>query len=218
MTVLFTHVHCDHIIGFPFFNPLYYQDRIITVYNNPTLKLHIKKILKNTVKSPNFPVNFHEISANIRFKKMKMREFELFSLKILPIPLSHPNGGTGFRIREGDKTFVFLTDNELKHIHSGGCGRDELVDYCRHSDLLIYDSEYYDSEYRKRRKWGHSTIEDAVTIGSEAKVKSLGLFHHNQRRTDDEIDKMVEYGNSLLVEKGSDARIFGAAVDQEINL
>jgi len=67
------------------------------------------------------------------------------------------------------------------------------VDFCKGADLLIHDAEYTEEEYSTKKAWGHSTTSQALDLASKAKVKSLGLFHHNQDRTDIEVDKMLDF-------------------------
>ena len=42
------------------------------------------------------------------------------------------------------------------------------------------------------RTWGHSVYTDALRLALDAGVARLGLFHHNQERTDRDIEEMVE--------------------------
>jgi ribonuclease BN (tRNA processing enzyme) len=41
------------------------------------------------------------------------------------------------------------------------------------------------------RTWGHSVYTDALRLALDAGAGRLGLFHHNQERTDDAVDEMV---------------------------
>ena len=59
------------------------------------------------------------------------------------------------------------------------------------ADLLIHDAEYRPQDYRWTRTWGHSVYTDAVRLALDAGVRRLGLYHHNQERTDDALEEMV---------------------------
>ena len=142
--------------------------------------------------APYFPIALDSVNANLSFTTLTGEEFAIGSVKITPIPLSHPNGGFGYRFSENGKTFVFLTDNELEHQHPGGLLYHDYVEFCRNADLLIHDSEFTDAEYVRTRSWGHSRYRKAVELACEAGVSRFGLFHHNQDRTDSAMLEIVQ--------------------------
>jgi ribonuclease BN (tRNA processing enzyme) len=141
---------------------------------------------------PNFPVKYDDIKAQMRYEKACPQKFDIGSVSVTPIAISHPNGGSGYKFAEDGKTFVFLTDNELGYIHSGGCEFKSYVEFSADADLLIHDSEYTPEEYRTLVEWGHSVYTDVIQLAEKAGVKKLGLFHINQERTDDQMDEMVQ--------------------------
>jgi len=189
-TLLLTHAHWDHIMGFPFFKPLYRHDAT--------------------------PIKYDDIHANVTYAEICIETYHLGDLTITPIALSHPNQGTGYKFSEAGKSFVFLTDNELGLQHEGGLSYDNYIEFCRGADLLIHDAEYLDEEYPKRRGWGHSTIEQATSLALDAGVKQLGLFHHNQERIDTEVDNLVALSRRIIRERKSSLECF--AVHQAMEL
>ena len=52
----------------------------------------------------------------------------------------------------------------------------------------------------------------------EANVKKFGLFHHNQERTDKEIDEMVNYCKEIITSKKSSLKCFAVKSGMEIKL
>ena len=191
-TIIFTHAHWDHIMGFPFFKPIYRRGTRISLFGCPFAQDSVKKIISSIMSPPNFPVNFEDITAEIRYQESCRLSFEIGPLTITPIPLSHPNQGMGYRFEEEGKSFVFLTDNELTCIHPGGMAYEDYRDFARGADLLIHDAEYRPEEYSRTRTWGHSVYTDALRLALDAEVARLGLFHHNQERTDQDLEEMVE--------------------------
>jgi len=137
---------------------------------------------------------------------------------VIPIPLSHPNKGMGYKFIEDGKTFVFLTDNELGYIHQGGACLDEYIKFVSFADLLFHDAEYTTEEYETKFLWGHSTYLEAIDLAIEAKVKKLGLFHHNQNRTDQEIDKIVNICRQFISEKKSELECCAVSCDMIFEL
>jgi len=197
-TLLLTHAHWDHIVGFPFFKPLYRRKTHISVWGCAFAQDSIREMLARVMTAPYFPINYEDIHARLDYSDSCEAAYQLGDMRIEPIALSHPNQGSGFKFSESGKTFVFLTDNELGYRHEGGLDYDDYREFCLNADLLIHDAEYRNEEYPKIRGWGHSTVEQAVNLALDAGVRQLGLFHHNQDRIDDEVDDMVSRCREII--------------------
>ena len=189
--LIFTHAHWDHIMGFPFFRPIYRSGTRISLFGCPFAQSSVREMISRIMAPPNFPVNFEDITADIHYQEACQETFQLGGLTITPIPISHPNQGMGYRFEEDGKSFVFLTDNELTYRHPGGLAYEDYVAFAKGADLLVHDAEYRPPEYHMTRTWGHSVYTDALRLALDAGVGRLGLFHHNQERTDDAVDEMV---------------------------
>ena len=144
--------------------------------------------------------------------------FDIGSVRVIPIAISHPNTGKGYKFIEDGKTFVFLTDNELGFVHSGGLAYEDYLAFCRGADLLIHDAEYTIGEYEQLIEWGHSTYNDALKLAFEAGVKQFGLFHLNQERGDEDMDRIVEDCQRIIASRKSDLQCFAVASDWTFNL
>jgi len=215
-TLILTHAHWDHIMGFPFFKPLYRHKTSITIWGCDFAQHSIRDMLARVMSAPYFPINYDDIHANVFYSESCNGAYKLGDMNITQIALSHPNLGTGYKFSENGKSFVFLTDNELGFRHDGGMAYEDYLEFSRGADLLIHDAEYRDDEYPKRRGWGHSTIEQAVNLALDAGVGQLGLFHHNQDRMDAEIDDMVALCRQIIRERKSALQCF--AVHQLMEL
>ncbi|HAH06463.1 MAG TPA: MBL fold metallo-hydrolase [Elusimicrobia bacterium] len=216
--LLFTHAHWDHVMGFPFFLPVYHKDFRIRTMGCPFAQRTIKDVISKTMQPPSFPIKFSDISAQFQYTDICERPFRIGSMTVAPILLSHPNQGMGYRFTEKGRSFVFLTDNELGVVHPGGLAMKDYVRFCRGADLLVHDSEYLDEEYPRRRAWGHSTLSQALHLALTSEVKSYGLYHHNQDRTDRQVDAMVSECRRRIRREGSKLRCFAVAQDQEVRL
>jgi len=219
--LVFSHAHLDHIVGFPYFPPVYDSESTLHIYGCPCAADSLETALRKLMRSPYFPVDFSAIPAEITFHEVSAAPFAVGALKFTPIRLNHPNGGSGYRIEEKGKAFVFMTDNELEY------GKDneesaESAEYfetmCEKADLLIHDAEYTDDEYVRHESWGHSKYSDAVRLAVAAKVKRLGLFHLNARRTDDRMDAIVEDARKLISKSGAEIECFGIGTGFEIRI
>ncbi|MFC2000650.1 MBL fold metallo-hydrolase [Chloroflexota bacterium] len=191
-SIVFTHSHWDHILGFPFFKPIYVEGTRIDIYGYDFAQESISDMISRTMVRPNFPVNLDDVKSEFSYHAECENSFQIGSVTVTPILLSHPNKGIGYKFIEEGKVFVFLTDNELTYKHPGGMDYGDYLRVSTGADVLIHDAEYTAEEYKTTRTWGHSVYSDALRLALEAGVKQFGLFHHNQERTDIELDHIVQ--------------------------
>ena len=87
-TIFQTHLHWDHIMGLPFFVPIYIPGNKVTIYHvHPTAPDYIK-IQFNGI---NFPVKWEALGAEIEFKRLKLYEKINFGdLTVSSFALDHP--------------------------------------------------------------------------------------------------------------------------------
>jgi len=215
---IFTHAHWDHVMGFPYFKPLYSNHTEFKMHRCPFHSKFLETIISKVMAPPNFPVKYSDIKAELFYEEACPREFEIGSVKVIPIAISHPNGGSGYKFIEDGKTFVFLTDNELGFIHPGGLPYKDYVKFSLGADLLIHDAEYTPEEYKTFIDWGHSVYTDVLNLAFEAGVKKVGLFHLNQERTDREMDKIVKTCGKIIAKKNGGFECFAVGCDMTFEL
>jgi phosphoribosyl 1,2-cyclic phosphodiesterase len=218
LNLIFTHAHWDHLMGFPFFKPLYFNGFNIRMHRSPYDSQFVETILSKVMAPPHFPVKYADITAQLSYPDTYPNDFEIGSVTIVPIALSHPNGGNGYKFIENGKSFVFLTDNELGYIHPGGLPFEDYLKFSSEADLLIHDAEYTPDEYKTFIDWGHSVYTDALDLAQKAGAKKLGLFHLNQERTDWQMDKIVEDCRKRISAKGYNLDCFGVTSDAEFEI
>ena len=200
-----SHAHWDHLLGFPFFKPLYREGVTIFVHGCTYAQQSIRNFLGTVMQPPFFPVTLDDVHANLVFDDECRPDFEVGSLCCESIPLSHPNNGYGFRFTEGSKSVGFFPDNEFTFAHPGGKSRGEYVEFLRGVDLLVHDSEYLPEEYESyTRGWGHSVYSDTIDMAVDAEVQRLVLWHLNQDRDDDGVDALLALAQQRANEAGRD--------------
>jgi phosphoribosyl 1,2-cyclic phosphodiesterase len=218
ISMVFTHAHWDHILGFPFFKPIYRRGTAIQMYGCPLAQESIQGMISRTMEAPYFPVNFQDLQADISYHEACESSFSIQSLTVTPIPISHPNQGYGYKFTENGRSFVFLTDNELGYQHPGGLPFRDYVEFSRGADFLVHDAEYTEEEYQETRTWGHSLFTEALRLALEAKVKTFGVFHHNQERTDSALEGLVQQCRRIIGEQGAEMECFALSQETEIQL
>ncbi len=216
--LLFTHFHWDHIMGLPLFRPLFSEAFRINLYGHPGVYGNtFKLVFKNIFRPPHFPVRVTKLAAGIEYREVQSR-FDIGGFHLEAIPLSHPDRGLGYKISLQNKTLVFLTDNELGHRHRGGKSFKDYVRFAAGADLLIHDSEYLPEEYTEKVKWGHSTYLQAMELAFEAGISRVGFYHHNQYRTDRDMDLLVEEARLTAKNRFPALHCFAVEQGREIEL
>jgi phosphoribosyl 1,2-cyclic phosphodiesterase len=218
LNILFTHAHWDHLMGFPFFKPIYSNKTTIRMYGCAYTQQSIEKVLSKAMIAPYFPVDFSQIQSAIIPRTVCDEPFTIGSVLVTPIQLSHPNQGLGYRLTEENKTFVFLTDNELTHRHAGGGDYRDYLAFSRDADLLIHDAEYTAEQYKITKGWGHSVYTAALSLAMEAGARQFGLFHHNQERSDSDQDRIVGDCRCIIDRENARLTCYGMEAEMEIVL
>ena len=178
-----THTHLDHIVGLPFFAPMYDPKNRIRLWAGhllPDMTLH--EALSKFMVAPLFPVPPTVFSCNISFHDFNAGETlaPRPDVRLRTAPLNHPNGATGYRIEYDGQAICYVTDTEHEET-----GLDpKVLDLIKGADLVIYDSTYTDEEFPKYRKWGHSTWQEGVRLCERAGVGRLVIFHHDPGHDD----------------------------------
>lgn len=206
--LLITHIHWDHIFGFPFFSPIYKPSTKILVDGYDSCMKGLRYSFDNKMGDGFFPIRFEELESDIQFiNELSNGHLEIDGTIIDSIHLRHPQGGLGFRFREGQKTLVFLTDNELD---AKGKSFNDYVAFCQGADILIHDSHYIPEEISKHRGWGHSDYQSVIDLALKAHVKKLILFHHAPLRKDSDLVKIMILCQDLIRKRNSNLEIEAA--------
>lgn len=181
--LLFTHFHLDHLIGLPFFAPLYAAGAMITFYS-PLPATGTQRHLRGLMSGPYFPVDFQETGSAKTYAKIGQDPLTIGRLEVAGCPLNHPQGCFGYRISDRGGSIVFATDTEPPE-----AGLDErLAGFLEGSDIFVSDATFTPAEYATRQGWGHSTWLDGVRLARRAGVADLLLSHLNPDHTDAQVD------------------------------
>lgn len=190
VVVLITHAHWDHIIGFPFFAPLFSEGCLVQIggwAHGPEALSGI--FVGDSHHCGNFPVPMDNLPARVeKLPALGHGQFPLGKGNVRCIALKHPGEGMGFRFEEGDKAVVFITDNELKS--DTGPAVENFVKFCRGAQVLIHDAQYLPEEIGEHQGWGHSTWADALELARWAGVERLILTHHDPERDDLAVERL----------------------------
>ncbi len=184
--IFFSHCHYDHIIGLPFFSPLFDSTIQVTLWSGH-LHGHMttRQMVEEFMRAPFFPVRPAVFSPNTRYRDFVPGDTlrPPGAAVIHSGALNHADGAVGYRLESHGRVVAYITDHE-----HGNATADATVERLIHgADLLVIDATYTDAEYPSHRGWGHSTWQHATALCRQQQVKRLVLFHHRPRRTDSEL-------------------------------
>ena len=216
--IFLTHAHWDHIQGIPFFAPIFQRGNHFTIWGSASLETSIDRGVRDQMSPVVFPVAFEELAATIDFRSLAEGErcagtgYEVTAMEV-----RHPGGALAYRFTEPRAkpgALVYVSDNELGHsdkYRTPTGWRERFVEFVRGAAVLVHDTTYTTEEYDHHRGWGHSTYGDAVDLALQAGVGTLVLFHHEPRRTDDELDRRTEECRAQVKERGGSLEVVAAA-------
>lgn len=183
-----SHFHWDHIQGMPFFAPIYGPKNSVAFYTGVPNR-DLRETLEGQMAQPYFPVDFDQVAANRTFHTIESGGYvETDGMKVIPFPLNHPQGATGYRIECDGAAIVYATDYE----HGVTRYDDILREFSEGADILVCDAQYTPAEYESHRGWGHSTWQNAVHIARDSRVRQLLLFHHDPAHDDQTMMRIAE--------------------------
>ncbi|MHB1223164.1 MAG: MBL fold metallo-hydrolase [Gemmatimonadaceae bacterium] len=215
--ILVTHAHWDHIQGLPFFAPLFRDGNRVRIWSAPPLTSRLERALRAQMAPEVFPVPFEEVRATVEFLPVPTDGTSVDGFLVRTLPVRHPGGALGFRVTGCNSprgTLVYIPDNELHPDAPYAAPADwraRLLEFLRGADVLIHDSMYTTEEYSGVRGWGHSTVDEAVSLAVDAGVPRLVLFHHRPERTDEAVDRLVEHARTLAAGLGGGLEVMAAA-------
>lgn len=189
--IFLSHTHHDHIVGLPFFAPLFDRRNEISVWAGHLLPAHnLDETMCKFMTAPLFPVPPQIFSAKVEWKDFTAGA----TLQLTPeitlrtAPINHPNGATAYRLDYAGKSLCYVTDTE----HRPGGLDQTILELIKGTDLFIYDSTYTDEEYPRYHGWGHSTWQEGVRLANAGKVKSFAVFHHDPGHDDIFMDQVAK--------------------------
>jgi len=188
VNILMSHVHWDHIMGFPFFAPAYVPGARLRIYGCHDV---IEQAFRLQQSAPCFPVDFSRLAATIEFIRLEAgKPAEIAGVKVTPKLQRHTGDSYGYRFESGSKSIVYSTDSEHKLEDPAETG--SFVDFFRDADLVIFDAMYSLLDaVSVKEDWGHSSNIVGVELAQMAGVKHLCMFHHEPAFNDERIQSVL---------------------------
>lgn len=227
---LFSHMHWDHIQGFPFFAPAYLPDNTFYIYGTFAGDKRFHSLLSGQMRSSYFPVDFSELNSHVASTDLGDAGARLIDgVLVRSFEQCHPGGSYAYSLEKDGKKVVYATDNELDlTLADPDLPRREpnaprilparMVEFCRGADLLVADGQYTDSEYLRYSGWGHARATTVVDLAIQAGVKQLAIYHHDPMQSDREVEVKIEACRQRAARLGSPLFVFAAREGIELKI
>ena len=213
--ILLTHLHMDHILGLGFFSPFFTIDQEVHIWGPKSTSQTLRSRLSRYLSPPLFPVLLRDLPCNLTFHEIGNTEFEIHHFNIKSNYIIHPGPTVGYRVKGKKSVFTYMPD------HEPALGRDGIIanpkwisgfDLASNADLLYHDAQYTAEEYKIKKGWGHSSIQDALEYASLCNVRKTLLAHHDPTHSDEQLNGIFqhlqsnykEYTNYEMAKEGNE--------------
>lgn len=185
LKLLMTHFHWDHLVGLPFFSPLYIKGNKIEVYSPDPFA---EEAFKTVFKKPFFPLPFDTLAADIEFHLLPPRvSTSVGDFNVEPYLLDHPDPCWGYRITSGERTLCYAVDTEAQRRTPEELGED--LPLYQGADLMVFDAQYTLSELGEKQNWGHSAAPRGLEMARSYGIPRVAFVHHDPSALDEDIQK-----------------------------
>jgi phosphoribosyl 1,2-cyclic phosphodiesterase len=183
-----SHLHWDHIMGFPFFVPAFVPGSRIVIHSGHS---DAEEALRRQQEEISFPVPFDWLKADISFRTLQPgADYRIGELEVSLIEQQHSHVSYGYRFRDAaGRSAIYSTDSEHKIDRMEG--EADVVAFFANADLVVCDTMYSLADsVSMKEDWGHSSNIVAIDLCHEAGARRLALFHHEPTYSDADIERM----------------------------
>jgi len=186
--LLFTHFHWDHLIGLPFFTPIFIPGNQIHVY---AVQPDLPEVFKTVFKKPYFPLNLEQLGAKIHYHVLEPRKpMKIGEIQFTPYQLDHPDPCWGYRFEGDGKSVAYCVDTEATRVSREELGPD--LPLYQNLDLMIFDAQYTLMEAIEKVNWGHAAAALGMDIALRERTKKVLFMHHDPASSDPKISTARE--------------------------
>lgn len=207
--ILFTHFHWDHLIGLPFFTPIFIPGNKVHVW---AVQPDLPDIFKTLFKKPYFPVPLDQIGAQVVYHRLEPRKSVKFGgFSVTPYQLDHPDPCWGYRIEKGGRVYSHCVDTECTRVSREQLGPD--LPLYQGVDLMVFDAQYTLMETIEKVNWGHAAASLGLDIAMREGIKKVLFMHHDPASSLEKIAAAETQARRYYDNQMKSARRSGLAVN-----
>lgn len=208
--LLMTHFHWDHIIGLPFFVPVFIPGNKLYIYS---VQEDAEETFKTIFKKPNFPVPYEGLGAEIIYRQIEPRKpIEFQDMVVTPYQLDHPDPCWGYKFQYGDKALAYCVDTEGVRVSREELGED--LPLYQNVDCMIFDAQYTFLEAAEKVDWGHSSAPIGLDIAMREGIEKVVFVHHDPNSSDSKIAEAIEQTRDYYEARLTAAKSQGKSVNE----
>lgn len=227
--LLFSHMHWDHIQGFPFFGPAYVPQNHFTIWGPRPDDRRFAHLLSGQMHSDYFPVEFQDLGGCIEDDTLGEDGSTIDGVLVRSYLQNHPGSSFAYRLEKRGFAVVYATDSELDQVMTNSAESEadpaalrrfpeDMVGFVEGADLLVADGQYSDEEYERYRGWGHPRATSVVDLAVQAGVKRVAIFHHDPMHDDRQVSALMEVCRQRAKAHGSEVDVFAAREGIELRI
>lgn len=206
INLFFTHCHYDHIIGLPFFKPLYFTKMSIALWSGHLAgTMSTEDMVREFMQPPWLPAEAGYCRGGLKYHDFRSGDVltPAAGVQIKTAALNHNGGCIGYRVEHAGHAVAVVFDVE----HRDDVLDQAVLELMQDADLVVYDSTYTEEEMPRHIGFGHSTPQHGIKLAKAANVSALALFHHLPSRTDSDLRVMektaqAEFPNAFAAADG----------------
>jgi len=183
LNVILSHYHLDHIVGLPYLSGVWKQGMVrIYAPGRPFVEVDPVQTLKQFLAPPYFPVSLEDFPIPIEIVPVTDPHLKIGPSSVRFRAQNHPGGSTGIRL---DNAVGYITDTTVEEATQSFVKGVRLLMH----EVFLSDSEAKADEVERSR---HSYPSAVAKLARDSGVANLMPIHHNPRRPEDEMRKLIQ--------------------------
>ncbi len=182
-SMLISHSHVDHLMGFPIFPPFFDSSLSCDVYLKTRGGLGAREQIERLMAPPLWPIRTDGFKAALSFHDVR-ESFDIGAVHVESMEARHPGGSSIFKLSHEGKSLVYATDFEAMETEP------EFEAFAQGCSLLLLDAQYSSEEYTRTRGFGHSTYERSESLACSCRAENTLFIHHDPKRTDTQLEAL----------------------------